>query len=183
MDVMVRATEPAGTGSSPAAEDLTRRIEEIARRALAALGLDFVHLVHRREGGRWVVRLFVESPRGVSLEDCARASHQVGVTLDAEDVPPYPYVLEVSSPGLDRPLFSEADYVRFAGSKAHVTTREPVNGRRRFAGILAGCEAGVVTMHLSGGGDVALPFSAIASGRLEVDLQPGQGTRPRRPRT
>jgi ribosome maturation factor RimP len=162
-----RATEM----DAPSARKTGVCLREIADGAAAAVGLEVVHVQYRKEGHRWVVRLFVERPGGaVTLDDCARASEQFGAALEVADVIPQKYTLEVSSPGLDRPLFSEADYRRFAGRAARLTTTQPLNGRRHFHGIILGCDAGQARLHLDDGREVAVPVGAIASARLDVVL-------------
>src|SRR5947208_5186919 len=96
-----------------------------------------------------MLRIFIDNPNGVTHEDCANLSREVSTILDVEDaVPGGAYVLEVSSPGLDRKLVRPADYVRFSGSKVRIATREPVNGSRHFEGRLQHFEEGRVTLEL-----------------------------------
>ncbi|MFQ5671266.1 MAG: ribosome maturation factor RimP [Acidobacteriota bacterium] len=147
------------------------RIRDLAERTLDDLNLELVHLLYRKEGYRWVVRLFIDAEGGVSLDDCSRASHQFGVLLEAAEIIPHAYTLEVSSPGLDRPLFHENDYRRFAGRRACVKTAQPVEGRRHFTGTIMHCENQAVTLRLDGQREIAIPLAAILHGRLEIEWE------------
>ena len=145
-------------------------LEDLAHRAVEPLGLEMVHLEYRKEGRRWVVRLYIDRDGGITLDDCARASEQFGALLEAANLIPHRYNLEVSSPGLDRPLFTEGDYRRFASRRARLTTHRPVGGRRHHQGVLLGCTEGTVTIRLDDGHEQSIPLELIASGRLKVEL-------------
>jgi ribosome maturation factor RimP len=161
----------AGPGTSPERGSASHRLEALAEQALAALGLELVHFVYRKEGPSWVVRLFIDREGGVTLDDCSRASEQFGTVLEVEDAIPHSYTLEVSSPGLDRPLVGEQDYRRFTGRQARLKTKRPLDGQRNFQGTIAGYADETVRLSLSDGGEVTIPILEIASGRLEVDLE------------
>lgn len=148
----------------------TGRLRQLAATTLTGLGQELVHLSYRREGRQWFLRLMIDKEGGISMDDCAVASEQISAVLEVEDMIPHSFVLEVSSPGLDRPLFSEKDYQRFAGRKVVIRTHKPVDGRRQFQGTLEGCHEHRVTLRLNEGAMVHLELADIASGRLEVDL-------------
>jgi ribosome maturation factor RimP len=155
------------------ADSLLPTLEPLAARAAEAEGLRIAWLELKRRGGSWVFRVFIEREDGdVGLSDCERVGERLGLLLDVEDPIDTAYTLEVSSPGLDRPLHDEKDYRRFAGRLARVTTRRALSGRRRFAGRLAGVEDGAVLVDEPSGERVRLPLSAIEKGRLEVELDP-----------
>ncbi|HAA93659.1 MAG TPA: ribosome maturation factor RimP [Rhodospirillaceae bacterium] len=101
----------------------------------------------------------------ISVEDCALASRQLSAVLDVEDPISGTYVLEVSSPGIDRPLTKERDFERFAGFEAKVELQESQDGQRRFRGRLKGCEDGIVTM-MTEKGEATLPVTDIATAKL-----------------
>src|SRR5207245_8526537 len=125
------------------------RVREIAERVAASSGLEVVEVELR--GGGSMLRITIDKPGGVTDEDCANLSREVGTILDVEDaVPGGSYLLEVSSPGLDRKLFRPADYERFVGSRVRLTTREPVNGNRHFEGRLESFRDGRITLQLGG---------------------------------
>jgi len=119
-------------------------------------GLELVFIQFRREAQGRVLRVYIDKDGGVTLDDCAHISRQMGDILDAtvEDIGPYS--MEVSSPGIDRPLGRREDYDRFKGNKVHIKTYQPINGRKNFKGILHGIDKDVVAlqcddkeMHLS----------------------------------
>jgi ribosome maturation factor RimP len=123
----------------------TQQLETLIGPVVDGMTYELVDLEFKREVGTWVLRVFIDGPGGVSLDDCARVSHQLSATLDVADVIPMAYSLEVSSPGLNRPLKKEADFRRFVGQKARIRTRHPVGeSRRNFAGTLVSVEAGRV---------------------------------------
>jgi ribosome maturation factor RimP len=146
------------------------RVREMARGILDFAGMELVHLEMKREPGGLFLRLFIDKEGGVTLDDCSRVSRQLSAQLDMEDPIPQRYTLEVSSPGLDRPLFNDHDFERFAGRLIRLTTFAPVGGRRRFTGRLIGLENGEVRLTLEGGQDVAIPRDNVAKARLEVEI-------------
>jgi ribosome maturation factor RimP len=127
------------------------RVQAIAERVAASQGLELVEVEMRGGGKARMLRIFIDKPSGVTHEDCVNLSREVSTILDVEDaVPGGSYVLEVSSPGLDRKLFRPADFERFRGSRVKLTTRMPVNGNRHFEGRLEQFESGRLTLDLSG---------------------------------
>ncbi len=135
-------------------------VRAIAERVAASLGLEVVEIQLRGGGKSRMLRIFIDKPvglaqekdkpEGVSHEDCANLSREVSTILDVEDaVPGGSYVLEVSSPGLDRKLFRPADFERFQGSRVKLTTKDPVNGNRHFEGRLEHFEGGRLTLDLA----------------------------------
>ncbi len=125
-------------------------VRAIAERVAASLGLEIFDIELRGGGKSRMLRIFIDKPEGVTHEDCANVSREVSTILDVEDaVPGGPYVLEVSSPGLDRKLFRPADFERFQGSRVKLTTKDPVNGNRHFEGRLEQFESGRLTLDLT----------------------------------
>ncbi len=149
-------------------------MRDVAERVVSARGLELVDVEFKRRPDGWLVRLLVDKEGGIGLAELQEVSEEVSAILDAEDPIPTAYTLEVSSPGLDRPLRHEGDYRRFAGRRARVSTDEPIEGRRRFSGRLLGVEDGAVRLKLEneGGLVVSLPLERIAGGRLEVEFPP-----------
>ena len=164
---MARSTPPGG---SPHAAEIAARFRALAEPILAELGLELVDVEFRRETHGWVLRLYMDKPGGVTLDDCQRVSEEMGDHLDVEDFIGCAYHLEVSSPGLDRPLTREQDFVRFAGQKARLSTREELQGRRNFRGRLAGWQDGAVLLDLPDGERVSIPRDLILRARLQPDL-------------
>jgi ribosome maturation factor RimP len=138
---------------------MPEKLEALARPVLEGLGYDLVDLEWRPEGGTWVLRLFIDvdgpdpEGHGVSHDDCSRASRSISAELDVADLIHHHFTLEVSSPGLNRPLKRERDFQRFAGQKAKIRTRHAIGappGRKNFAGRLGGVEAGRVRIDVDG---------------------------------
>lgn len=150
--------------------EILAKIVEVARRVLPAEGLDMVHAELERQRGGWLLRFTIDRPGGVTLDDCERASHQLGAELDVLDAIPGSYTLEVSSPGLDRPLRDDEDYRRFAGRRVVINTYEPVQGRRHFVGRLESLVEEVVTLTDDRGLQFFIPRKTISKARLEVEF-------------
>ena len=126
------------------------QVHAITERVAASLGVEVVELELRGGGKARMLRIFIDKPNGVTHEDCANLSREVSTILDVEDaVPGGSYVLEVSSPGLDRKLVRPEDFERFQGSLIKLTTKEPVNGNRHFEGRLEQFAAGRLTLDLA----------------------------------
>jgi ribosome maturation factor RimP len=126
------------------------RVRGIADRVASSVGLEVVEIEFRGGGKSRMLRAFIDKPGGVTHEDCAGFSREFGTILDVEDaVPGGMYVLEVSSPGLDRKLNRAADYERFTGSRVKLMTREPVNGNRHFEGRLESFREGRLILNVS----------------------------------
>ena len=126
------------------------RVREIAERVAASTGLEIVEVELRGGGKARMLRIFIDKSGGVTHEDCANLSREVGTILDVEDViPGGSYLLEVSSPGLDRKLTRPADYERFTGSRVKLTTRQPVNGSHHFEGRLESFQHGRLTLDMN----------------------------------
>lgn len=153
------------------------RVQEIAIRVAAAYGLEIFDIAMRRERGGEVLRVVLDRPGpaatpedSVSIGDCEKVSHELSTILDVEDVIPGAYTLEVSSPGLDRPLRNADDYRRFAGRAAKIVTREPVDRQTAFAGRIRGIEGDAVLFENEGGKEVRLPLNLISRARLDVEF-------------
>ena len=147
------------------------RVREIAERAARERGVELVH-VELAGGARTpVVRVFIDKPGGVTHDDCSEVSQHVGTVLDVEDFIHAAYTLEVSSPGLERGLYSSQDYERFAGRLAKLKTRGAVNGQRNFRGRIVGVEGPDVLFDDKTNGRVRVPFAEIAKANLEIDVE------------
>ena len=141
-------------------------LENVVQPVVTGMGYELVD-VQASNGGR-LLRLFIDKPGGVGLEDCAAVSRQLSRVFEVEGID-YER-LEVSSPGLDRPLRKGADFARFTGQKAEVRMRTPdATGRRRFVGVLRGAEAGRVSLELDGQ-TVALELGDVERARLVPEL-------------
>ena len=146
------------------------KVQAIAERVAGSLGLEVVEVEMRGGGKARMLRISIDKPSGVTHEDCANLSREVSTILDIEDaVPGGSYVLEVSSPGLDRKLIRPADFERFQGSRVKLTTRMPVNGNRHFEGRLEHFESGKLTLDLADARRKHRPAEGAAQ-KLEVEL-------------
>lgn len=132
---------------------------------VTSLGCELVDVRCLTERGRSVLRLKIDREGGVTVEDCSRISREVGTLLDVEESIRSRYDLEVSSPGLDRPLTGEADFVRYAGKVAAIRTGEPIDGRRNFKGVLKGVEEDRVIVVIDGQ-EHRVPIALIERGHL-----------------
>ena len=141
------------------------RLYELIEPTVSSLGFELVGVQWRDGRPRGLIRIYVDHDEGVTVDDCARVSHRVNGLLDVEDPMPGGYALEVSSPGVDRPLFVERDFARYAGADLKVTLRSPSAGRRRFTGTLGGYEDGVVLVD-EYGMEHRFAISDIESARL-----------------
>ena len=148
------------------------RVRSVALRVTADRGFELVDVELKRAAGGQLVRLYVDRPEGgIGLDELQSVSVEVSAILDAEDPIEGHYTLEVSSPGLDRPLRTEDDYRRFAGRLAKLSSFEQVDGRRHWTGRIVACEGGVVTLELEKGeGEARVPFAKVSHGRLEVEF-------------
>jgi ribosome maturation factor RimP len=128
------------------------------------VGVEFFH------GKSAVLRLYIDHPNGVSVDDCQAVSYQVSGILDVEDPIRGQYSLEVSSPGLDRPLFHERDFERFRGCEVDVRLVTPLNGRRRFRGVLGGLQDGLVVLQMDDE-ELVVALDEIDQARLVPDYK------------
>lgn len=112
------------------------QIRELAEPVVQAEGMELVLVECLKMKSRWVVRLYLDREGGITLDDCAAVSHQMGDILDVQDIPPGPYTLEVSSPGLDRPLDRDRDFLKYRGTEISVRLNEKLDGSRNFRGKL-----------------------------------------------
>jgi ribosome maturation factor RimP len=145
-------------------------IEETIENALAQDAFELVDMKYLQEGGRWVLRFYVDKHGGITLDDCERISEKIGSILDATDAMTHAYHLEVSSPGVDRIIKKERDFERFSGHRVKVRLKKAVDGRRRYQGYLRGLEAEAVVLE-SGDSTVRLPLAAIEETRLDPELK------------
>lgn len=154
------------------------QVRTLAARVAASYGLEIFDVELRREGRTQVLRVFLDKPGpsataadSVSVDDCARVSEELSALLDVEEIVPVDgYTLEVSSPGLDRPLRGADDYRRFAGRRAKVVLSAPIDRQTAFAGYLRGIEGDEVLFESEGGRLVRMPLGQIARARLDVEF-------------
>ena len=145
------------------------RTRRLIQEVVESQGYDLVDVEFKGTGKSSVLRIFIDRPAGISHRDCELVSEQVGTVLDVEDLIPFSYTLEVSSPGLDRKLAKESDYARFEGKLARIQTRIPLNQQKVFRGRLQGLYDGKVRLELRRGDVLHIPLDVIQEARLEID--------------
>ncbi len=148
---------------------VSKELYDILGPAVAASGYELVGAEYLPQGRHSVLRVYIDSEEGVSVDDCARASHQISGALDIEDPIKGEYVLEVSSPGLDRPLFNLAQFERFAGRRVRLLLGMPREGRRKLSGRLGGVRDGKIVLE-SEGEEILLVPEEIDKARLVPEL-------------
>ena len=151
------------------AETVIKQVEAVALPVLQELGIELVEVQYRREQAGWILRLVIDKQDGISLGDCAAVSREISQLLDIEDFIDQAYNLEVSSPGLNRPLKSLAEFERFVGRKAKIKTKEPISGEHIFIGRINKTEGESIVLEV-GPGEVTILFSQVARARLEVEF-------------
>jgi ribosome maturation factor RimP len=151
-------------------EEIVQEVAEMLRPIAQRYGLETVEVSVSGDARRSVLRVLMDRPDGgITVDECAKVSEALSRQLDLYDFFTHPYTLEVSSPGLDRPLRSDADFRRFAGRKAEVTTVAPVDGQRRFRGVLLGVLGEAVVLQVDQK-QIQLPKQQIAQARLIVEM-------------
>jgi ribosome maturation factor RimP len=148
--------------------ELLRKIEDIVSPTIVGMGFELVRVAMSRGGGTLQIMIEPADGRPMDVEDCATLSRALSAVLDVEDPIASAYTLEVSSPGIDRPLTREKDYIRWSGYLARLETTLPIEGRRRFKGTLLGFENGTIRIRLEDGKEADVPLSQILRAKLEM---------------
>lgn len=149
-------------------ERIIEAIEGFARTLLPTMGLELVEVQFRKEGHGWVLRVLIDCDEGVSVDHCASVSREISDFLDVEDLIEQAYHLEISSPGLERPLRSVADFEKFTGKKARVRLHEAVNGQKVFVGNIKDVAGDIVKLACDDGSVVSFSFEQINKARLSI---------------
>jgi ribosome maturation factor RimP len=144
-------------------------VSEIVEPIVASQGMELVAVEYKREAKGWVLRIYIDKKGGVSLDDCALVSNEVGTVLDVEDLFQSPYTLEVSSPGLNRILKKERDFKRFKERPVRIRTYNAIGKRRNFKGRLLGCTRGLIQIEV-GGQVLHISLSNVAKANLEFEF-------------
>ena len=148
--------------------EIVDRVRAMADPVLLDERMELVDIEYRRESKGWVLRLTLDKEGGVTLDDCTRISQEVGRSLDVEDFIQMPYTLEVSSPGLTRPLKTEKDFMKYLDSLIKLKTVDPLENRRQFKGRLLGVSENRIEMEVDGE-IFQISLSNVAKAHLEVD--------------
>lgn len=152
-----------------AGEDLKEKIKNLVEIPLLKKGVEIVDLEWRRERSGWVLRIYIDKPGGVTIGDCAKVSEFVGKILDKEDLIHHPYNLEISSPGIERPLKTKEHFERFRGERVKIVLKNPLSGRRNFVGINLGIEGDLLRLEAEGK-IWEIPFSEIKKANLQPEI-------------
>lgn len=148
---------------------IVEAVRKIVEPVVTRQGLELVDVEYRGELQGWVLRIYIDRENGVNVGDCSRVSSEIGTILDVEDPIPQSYHLEVSSPGLNRPLKREEDYQKYQGSLVKIRTVAPIDGRQNFTGRLLGCSNGQVQVEI-GEKRWEIPFSQITKANLQYEF-------------
>jgi len=143
-------------------------LDNLVKNTVEGLGFILWGYEYRPHGESALLRIFIEKEEGISVDDCALVSRQIGAALDVEDIIPVAYILEVSSPGMDRVLFSADQYQDYIGDKIKVRTRTRIDDRRNFKGLLVSADDSVVTVKVDNE-EFAIPYESIDRARLILD--------------
>jgi len=150
---------------SRAVKDVSLLIEPI----LDEMEIELVDVEYLSEGGRWILRIYVDREGGITLDDCVRVTREIEDLIEVKDFFRQPYVLEVSSPGLNRPLKKEKDFVQAVGKDVKIRMAHPIDGRRNFQGKLESLEDGVLSVTVNSD-RFLLPFGKVEKANLVYDF-------------
>lgn len=148
---------------------VVERVTEAVQPIIEGLNLELVDVAYVKEGGNWYLRVFIDKPEGIEVDDCQIVSEKIDTLLDELDPIPQAYFLEVSSPGIERPLKKPQDFVRYIGQLVNITTFAPVNGAKSFTGKLIEYNEEGIHLEIKGK-QVVLPQQQVATARLAVEI-------------
>ncbi len=149
--------------------EIVDRVKELAGGYLKDNGMELIEITYRREQGGMTLRLLVDTPSGVCIDECEGLNNFLSELLDTEDVIQEHYVIDVSSPGLDRPIKTDRDFERSIDKTLEITTYEPIDGRKTHEGRLVGMNKGEIVVE-SKGISIVIPRNKIAVARLKIDI-------------
>jgi ribosome maturation factor RimP len=149
---------------------LETRITDLAEQVAISMGMEAILVEIKGDSNRSIVRTYIDQPSGITLGDCERFSKRFAVVLDVEDWIPFTYVLEVSSPGVNRPLVKEADFQRYCGKYVKIRTRLPLAGQSNFKGQIMSVAEGRITLEIAPGKQVGIVITDIEKANLIADL-------------
>ena len=142
----------------------------LAEPLLTEYGMELVDVEFQFERGKWILRIFIDKRGGITIDDCASISRELGDLIEAENIIDLTYVIEVSSPGLNRPLKKEDDFIHSVGKTVQLRMSRPVKGRRNFSGYLADIKEGRITLIMDDNYRVELPLNEIDKARLKYEF-------------
>ncbi|KFZ43272.1 ribosome maturation factor RimP [Anoxybacillus flavithermus] len=150
---------------------VTHIVEELVTPIVTEMGLELVDIEYVKEGKNWFLRVFIDSPTGIDIDQCGVVSERLSEKLDEIDPIPHNYFLEVSSPGAERPLKKAKDFERAVGKNVYVKTYEPIDGQKEFEGLLTAFDGQTVTVEVkvkTKKKAITIPYEKVASARLAV---------------
>lgn len=150
-------------------EKLLHEVQQVIEPILQSQGFELVDLEYHREVQGWVLRIYLDREGGVTLDDCTAVSHEVGAVLEVKDLIPNAYVLEVSSPGLTRPIKKAEDFHKYRDRLVKIKLYEPIDGRKNFKGTLLGLEGEKVKVEVDQR-VYELPLQSIAKANLQIEF-------------
>ncbi|MGY6210310.1 ribosome maturation factor RimP [Cytobacillus firmus] len=150
---------------------VTETVEQLVTPIVDELNLELVDIEYVKEGKDWFLRVFIDKETGVDIEECGMVSERLSEKLDAEDPIPYNYFLEVSSPGAERPLKKDSDFIKAVGKNVYIKTYEQIDGEKTFEGVLTQFDGETVTVEVkikTRKKNIEIPYEKVANARLAV---------------
>ena len=148
---------------------IAQSVMDLIEPVLEAEGLELVDVEYKKEGPNWILRIFIDKEGGVTVADCQKVSHLTGDLIDVEETIKIPFNLEVSSPGLDRSLKREIDFLKFKGKRIRLHSLSPIDNKRKFTGILADFKYQIIFIDLDGK-PFEIPLSQVAKANLVIEI-------------
>lgn len=154
-----------GTMKASIAESIIEIIEPVVQDE----SLDLVDVEYKKSGKTWILRVFIDKDQGVTVDDCQTISRQIEDMIEIEDLIANPFMLEISSPGLDRPLKREKDFVKYRGKRVEVKTFSPIESQKHFKGVIGDCKEKVLHLNRNDG-LVKISMDQIAQAKLIIEF-------------
>jgi len=154
----------------PEPKRIVNEVSLLADPLLHEFGMEMVDVEFQFERGRWTLRVFINKKEGITVDDCASVSRELGDLIEAENIISFSYVLEVSSPGLNRPLKKEDDFIHSIGKMLTLKMSRPINKQKNFAGCIANVKEGVISLLMNDNNLVELPINEIDKARLKYEF-------------
>ncbi len=148
---------------------IPQSVAELIEPALRDDHLDLVDVEYKKEGKNWYLRVYIDKSQGVTVEDCQKASRRIEDMIEIDELIAFPYILEVSSPGLDRPLKKEKDFIRSLNRKVKITTYSPIDNQRNFTGTIKDFKDGILAVEIEGA-IVNIPLETIAHAKPVIEF-------------
>ena len=148
---------------------IVESIIELIEPVIQEESLELVDVEYKKLGKTWTLRVYIDKDQGITVDDCQKISRQIEDMIEIEDLIANQFVLEVSSPGLDRPLKKEKDFLKYQGKRVEVKTFAPIENRRNFKGVIGGCQEHILHLNLENG-PVKIPLDNITQARLIIEF-------------